>query len=349
MLTIEFGAEDLGRVRFAAAPAPLLETVLMLFELRQGGREGLRAGGRGRRPGSGPDWREAARSAFAADGRTLLWLAPSARRACQPDVLTPGVEQALCLVQAIPERATRDDADGAGQLADPDPAWPHRCGGADPVPLADLDRAVRAFHAACLAPRWPQVTAGFQRDVAQRTALMRSRGILAVLGTLSPDLRLSGTTLVGRYPPDRRVRLAGQGLVLMPSVFWTGHPLVTWEPRDSSRPVLIYPAGLAPARPSGQHQAGDPLGMLLGATRAAVLRALRQPRTTTALARQVQISPASASGHATTLRAAGLITSERRGQAVVHQITELGTALLWHDWLDSLDWRPPGGGARPAG
>jgi hypothetical protein len=35
VLTIELGAADLGRVRFAAAPAPLLETVLMLFELRQ--------------------------------------------------------------------------------------------------------------------------------------------------------------------------------------------------------------------------------------------------------------------------------------------------------------------------
>jgi hypothetical protein len=31
------------------------------------------------------------------------------------------------------------------------------------------------------------------------------------------------------------------------------------------------------------------------------------------------------------LRAAGLITSERRAQAVVHRISELGTALLWHD------------------
>jgi len=29
------------------------------------------------------------------------------------------------------------------------------------------------------------------------------------------------------------------------------------------------------------------------------------------------------------LRAAGLITSERQGKAVIHQISALGSALLW--------------------
>jgi hypothetical protein len=76
----------------------------------------------------------------------------------------------------------------------------------------------------------------------------------------------------------------------MPSAFWTGHPLITWDPQDKARYVLIYPARLAPAyafeRGASHHQAEDPLAMLLGTTRAAVLCALRQPRTTTTLAAQ---------------------------------------------------------------
>lgn len=201
--------------------------------------------------------------------------------------------------------------------------------------LRELDHALRAFHATCLAPRWPSVNARFYRDVAERTVLLRRHGVIAVLNTLSPDLCLRGMTLEGRYPWNRRVRLMGRGLVLMPSAFWTGHPLVTWDPQNKSRYVLIYPARLAPDQAFGSgislHEAEDPLAMLLGTTRASVLRALRSPRTTTTLARQVEISPSSASGHTATLRAAGLITSERHGQAVVHQISELGSALLWYD------------------
>ena len=332
MLIIELSAQDLGHMRFARAPAPLLEGTLMLFELRQHPA----SSGRGSPPGVGHDWRAPARSAFAAAGRPLLQLAPSRQRAYYLDVLTPDAEEAFHLVQATPESVHRDNVDRIRSLnVAPVPDWLQRYTDGDPVLLRDLDRALRAFHAACLAPQWASVTARFHRDVAERTALMRRHGVIAMLNTLSPDLRLRDLTLEGRYPWERRVRLTGQGLVLMPSAFWTGHPLITWDPQDKSQYVLIYPARLAPGHafePGANHpQAEDPLAMLLGPTRAVALRALRQPHTTTTLARHVGISPSSASVHAATLRAAGLITSERHGPAVVHQISELGSALLWHD------------------
>lgn len=331
MLTIEFDAQDLGRIRFATAPAPLLEATLMLFELRQHPRPGSHGGSNGAH-----DWRAPARSAFTSAGRLLLQLAPTRERAYYLDVLTPDAEEAFHLVQATPESVHRDNVDRIERLnAAPVPEWLRRYADGDPVLLRDLDRALRAFHAACLAPQWPRVTARFHRDVAERTALMRRHGVLAMLGTLSPDLRVHGMTLEGGYPWDRRVRLAGQGLVLMPSAFWTGHPLITWDPQDGSRHVLIYPVRLAPGRAfengPGSRPAGDPLATLLGATRAAVLRALCQPHTTTTLAWHVGISPASASSHAATLRGAGLIASERHGQTVIHQVSELGSALLWND------------------
>lgn len=337
-LTIELDPLDLGRVSFAAAPAPLLESTLMLFELRhrpRAGSNGSPSGGRS--DGSdGSDWRPAARAVFAADGRPLLPVVPSRQRAFYLDVLTPDAEEAFRLVQATPEAVHRENIDRIAHInRAPAPEWLQRYTGGDPVLLRELGGALRAVHAACLAPRWPQVTARFHRDVAERMALMRRHGVVALLNTLSPDLHLQGMTLEGPYMWDRRVRLNGRGLTLMPSAFWTGHPLITWDPQDQSRYVLIYPARLTPAQAfehnADAYQAGDPLAMLLGATRAAVLRAVRLPRTTMSLARHVGISPSSASEHASTLRAAGLITSERHGQAVVHHISELGSALLWHD------------------
>jgi DNA-binding transcriptional ArsR family regulator len=305
----------------------VLETVLMLLELRQPptstGRGYLSSGG---------DWRMAARSAFVSAGRPLLRLAPTRGMAYYLDVLTTDAEEAFDLVTATPESVHQENVERM-RFAVPD--WLRLYAHRDPVLLQELDGALRAFHAACLAPRWPQVTARFHRDVAERTELMRRHGVITMLNTLSPDLYLRGTTLEGPYPWDRRVRLTGQGLVLMPSAFWTGHPLITWDPQDKAQHVLIYPARLVPSeafdRSISPHHAGDSLGRLLGTTRATVLRALRRPLTTTMLARHTGISPASASGHAAALRAAGLITSERHGQAVIHEISELGSALLWHD------------------
>jgi DNA-binding MarR family transcriptional regulator len=91
----------------------------------------------------------------------------------------------------------------------------------------------------------------------------------------------------------------------------------------------VYPAlALAPnvSAPSG----ADPLGRLLGTTRAVVLRRLAEPgrHTTTALGRHAGISTSSASEHAATLRAAGLVNSDRAGGAIVHQLTPLGVHLL---------------------
>jgi DNA-binding MarR family transcriptional regulator len=68
--------------------------------------------------------------------------------------------------------------------------------------------------------------------------------------------------------------------------------------------------------------------MVLGRTRASALRALHDPCGTTELAARLRISVSSASEHATALRAAKLIQTDRHGQAVQHSLTMLGRALL---------------------
>ncbi|MGD0064309.1 MAG: helix-turn-helix domain-containing protein [Streptosporangiaceae bacterium] len=61
---------------------------------------------------------------------------------------------------------------------------------------------------------------------------------------------------------------------------------------------------------------------------ARALRALHDPRSTTELAARLGISVSAASEHATALRGARLIRTDRDGRAVRHSLTVLGRALL---------------------
>ncbi|QUQ64467.1 ArsR/SmtB family transcription factor [Kutzneria sp. CA-103260] len=320
MLRVHLRAEDLARVRFATAPAPILETVMMLLELRN------RPHPRGRGP---HDWRPRARSAISSSARPLVQLVAHQHHALYLDVLTDDAEQAF---QVVRDTATSVHAENLARIEQtatvPIPAWLRRYADGDAAVLDVLDDALRAFHATCLAPQWSSVTARFHDDIGHRMNTLGTHGLAAMINALSPDLCLTGSTLTARYPWDRDVHLHGHGLVLMPSAFWTGHPRITWDPLDQSRFVLVYPArpndrttGLFPGK-------GDALAALVGATRAAVLRALAQPSTTGEVAGHVGISVSSASEHTTALRNAGLVTSHRLGRAVHHHLTQLGFSVL---------------------
>ena len=323
MLRIELSPGDLGLIRFASAPAPVLETVLILSELRNRSSPGR---------GGACGWRTRVSAAFPRESRPLLELSPPRRVPCFLDVLTVDAEDAF---NAVHDTATTLHAANVARIEKvssvPVPTWLQRYADGDRAFLAVLDRALRAFHTACLAPQWRGVTNRFYQDVDQRSATTRDFGVSAMLDTLHPGLALNGSTLEGLYPWDRQVHLQGRGLTLMPSAFWTGHPLVTWDPLDPTRQVLIYPAGTGPGRAAGPPQdasRGEALSALLGTTRAAALDALRQPRTTSGIADRLNISVSTASAHATALRGAGLVESHRHGMSVEHHLTRLGRALL---------------------
>ena len=142
---------------------------------------------------------------------------------------------------------------------------------------------------------------------------------------------------MGRTPP-----VSSQGLTIFPTAFspfcavW-----INYEPdRGMAVQGLMVPVTISRhAFETGPERRGDSLADLLGPTRACVLRAcLDTPLTTTALARSVGISNSSASEHATVLRSAGLITSERHGNQVIHHTTQLGAALAHnsHAHLDPI-------------
>jgi DNA-binding transcriptional ArsR family regulator len=112
----------------------------------------------------------------------------------------------------------------------------------------------------------------------------------------------------------------------MPSLFWRGTPLRGAHPDGSL--LLVYSALTPLPLVPPPDAAADPLAALLGHTRAQVLHVLAHPHTTGGLARRLGISAATASGHAKTLRAAGLVTTARDGKSVQHTCTSLGARLL---------------------
>ena len=320
VLRVHLDVEDFGRVRFATAPAPVLETALILLELRN--RPRPRERGR-------HDWRPRARLALSAGARPLVQLAPTQHHVLYLDVLTSEAEQAFDHVR---NTATSVHAENLARIEQATaiavPTWLRRYADGDTAVLNALDDALRAFHAMCLAERWPAVTARFHDDIAHRMTTLGTHGLAAMINALSPDLCLTGSTLIARHPWDRDIHLDGHGLILMPSAFWTGHPRITWDPLNPAHHVLIYPARTNHRTSAPITGKGDALAVLVGATRAAVLRALAQPSTTSGLAGHVGISVSSASEHTTALRNAGLVASHRLGQAVHHHLTHLGFSVL---------------------
>lgn len=93
--------------------------------------------------------------------------------------------------------------------------------------------------------------------------------------------------------------------------------------------AIVYPArGVADLLgPSARDRPAEALDRLIGLSRAAVLRALTTPATTSQLAGQLGMGLGSIGGHLAVLRDAGLVTRTRLGRSVRYERTALGDAL----------------------
>jgi len=314
--------DDLARVRFGVAPAPLVETVLGFAELRH----------LGRRPD--PDsWVSQARRAFPVAARPLHDLIPASGP--WPLFLDPAVAdlaEGLELVSATSRSQLRVQLATMWRRAGQPPTWLKALADGDQEALATVVHALRAFYLACVAPNWPRITASFDGEVAQRAAVLSRGGLEELFGSLHPDVSLRAGSLwrsaraLARAGIAAEFRLEGRGLQILPSMLWTGPPLFSVFPSGPLANTMIYPAR-RDVRFGHAARAGD-LDAVIGRTRARVLRALREPCSTTGLADRVGISVSSASEHATALRGADLVRTERQGQGVSHSLTSLGRALL---------------------
>ncbi|MEV6106463.1 DUF5937 family protein [Streptomyces sp. NPDC051940] len=213
--------------------------------------------------------------------------------------------------------------------------------GREPVPRAAaavqgvggarrLADALGCYWEVAIEPYWPRLRAVLEDDVAYRAGRLTGGGVDALLSGLHPEMSVSGEVLqIGKRRHAVDHDLAGDGLMLIPSVFaWPGL-MVDKEP---GRPAtVVYSCrGVGTLWEADEREPDDEsaLGALLGHSRAAVLDALALPQTTTELARVLGQSPPSVSFHLSVLRRSGLVTSWRSGRRVLYRRTQLADGLV---------------------
>lgn len=338
MLTIDLSAEDLTRLRTPGRPDPMWDTVLSLHLLQN--RQAALAF---------DPWRRQVRARIVEAGLTttvaaLARLAPFA--SYFPDFLTPapvdgagpdggrgdaGIEVGADRVASTPRsRLARELAMTFRSGA---PPWVRRIAAGEAEAMRWLAAALCRYHALAVAPYAPVTRAALAADQEARDAALRRGGMQGLMGSFDPLLRRDGGRWTGWYPVTQTLPLRGRPLTVVPSVFCVLAPVVLAD--DALDPVLVYPVDPVPGWVARGGHGGDGAGddgaqvaHLIGPTRARVLDVLDTSRTTTELARVLGVTPATASRHATVLREAGLVSSERQGNRVLHTRTRLGDALL---------------------
>ncbi|MFF8647377.1 DUF5937 family protein [Streptomyces griseoluteus] len=317
---LHFGEDDFLNCRFAVSP--LWETHDAVRTLRRPDRQGYHV-----------PWLRRIRTAAAGLDLAPLWLLMP-RRGHSPDWLgAPPIgpaatfEEEIAAVRAADPEAAREDtarslACTPGALAsEQGRAWL-----ADPVRMVrELADALEVAWRVLVEPEWPRLRALLEADVAFHSRRLAEVGLGTLLPELDPRLSWDGRTLTlpgGVY--ERR--LGGRGLVLMPSVFCWPDVITGFDP--PWQPALVYPArGVGGLWAEPGTRTPEALVRLLGRNRAAVLAALDDPASTTALAHRLGLAASSVSSHLSVLRDSGLLTSRRYGHQVLYERTPLGMAL----------------------
>ncbi|WP_405683519.1 winged helix-turn-helix domain-containing protein [Streptomyces sp. NBC_01387] len=326
MLNIHFTDADLAHVCVADRPDPLWETVLGIQQLTGPARVP---------PIFAPWWHRARREVhergLTAAAQVLTGVAPEGAPYF-PDFLTPaeaasGVLAGLDALRGTPRPRLRRELEllgprqrGAG--------WVQGLAGGSPLQMEELTAALLSLYRTVIVPDWTRVMAGADADWTVRSRALRSGGVHGLLDSLRPVARWEPPVLRVAYPMEKELHLRGRGIRLIPSFFCWRTAVALADP--ALPPVLVYPVARTPEDPPDPARTTRPAALvsLLGRTRARVLATLVSAASTGELACRLQISPASASKHAASLREAGLVVSLRQGSFVLHTITPLGRALL---------------------
>lgn len=292
MQSVHFTMDDLAQLKVLPTVGPVAEAVFAVDLLRRGGGGAAFA-----------RWRDAVSLRMR---RTPA--APAVPRQAGPPTAREGNGGAW-LFDLLAQETAQDE----GTQRTPDPA-------------------VRRMLDLGVSPYWGKARAYLQRDRECRCRMMAGGGIEAMLSNLHTWVGWEPSVLTIASGRTEEIRLDGRGLQLVPSLFIDRPRIFAGRPGEQRTPVLVYPTLLdtTAANVLWDSAGADAraLAALVGRTRARVLEALSETCNTSELGRRLGISPAAASQHATVLRGAGLVTSRRRFNKMLHSLTPLGSALV---------------------
>jgi DNA-binding transcriptional ArsR family regulator len=316
MLRVHFTETDLAKLTIAEDADPMWELLMSSYRLRR--PEGEPFFGR---------WRRESRTALSDSGRLLMSAVPPYGYC--PDFITPlgapTVGEGITAVRETPEATLAADVAELAAQGTRVPPWLHRLGDGESRELRRLGTALHDYFQQCIAPDWNAVRRTVARDRRRLQAALDHGGPQLLLSILHPDMTWRPPVLQVRFPVCQELHLDGRGLRLVPAFFAHGLPTTYKDP--GRPPVLVY--SIDHTRLDSDAEPGASLAALLGRTRARVLMTVAiTPCNTSDLAELTDISLATASQHASVLRASGLISSTRTGRSQIHEITPLGLAVI---------------------
>jgi DNA-binding transcriptional ArsR family regulator len=327
MIRLRFSIEDFTRIHFAFCP--VRETVLSVRALSTGSPNGLHA-----------PWLQEVRPRLEHLDLELL-TAVIRPTGYIPDFLLQSpsrreytFESGLAQMAATPKPAAASQlshlADHRIAQSGPGKARRvellHELIDAPPAALARIVTELERYWHVAVAPYWPRIRALLHADLAHRLEELASGGVRQLFRTLHPLVSFDRDALQITKYYTGHADLRQRGLLLVPCVFaW---PDVIVRTADPEPTVTYSPRGLGRLWDTSATPRHSPLADVLGRTRAAILVQLDLPMSTTQLSGQLNLTAPTLSVHLKTLQAAGILSAQRDGRAVLYHRTKLGDLLL---------------------
>jgi DNA-binding transcriptional ArsR family regulator len=318
MFEFVFGPEDVARVRFAFSPN--WELVSSLRALQRPDAHALHL-----------PWVQEAKQALQGFDMSLLFaLVPPEGYvpdffAPPPETPLPDFDDELAAVRRVSADRVRTEIGmlyGRRPPAELRPLLEHPRKG-----LRLLTDMLAGYWERTLDHHWPRIRSLLQGEVLHRARELTRGGSELLFHELHEDVRWDGDRLRIGIKYDAVVPLEGRGLLMLPSAFYWPRVAVVTDP--AWQPSLTYPPrGVATLWDPDEPRGPEGLEALIGATRAAILAELETPRSTTELARRLNVTPGAVSQHLRRLSRGGVVNGSREGREVLYALTGAGEALL---------------------
>lgn len=187
---------------------------------------------------------------------------------------------------------------------------------------------------AAIAAYWPDMRSALEEEILMRGRTQVTAGADMMLHELGGRVRWERPELSVPHQTDLDWRMTDGHLIIVPVLFARGtrvfstlRDTAAFSYQAQNAAVLRGPAGAA-GRPADEVRQNDRLTTILGRGRAAVLRGLHSPATTTGLASSIGLAPSTVSQHLSVLSSAGLIWRHRIGPRVLYELADSGALLL---------------------
>jgi DNA-binding transcriptional ArsR family regulator len=318
VIRIELTDDELSRTRLALSP--LWELVASLFMLH-----------RPDPPAEHRPWLERTRRALRDVDLGPVDVGIPFSHSC-PDFVAPIPVEPLPTLEDEIERVRSTDADVVrADIAEcwrdgPPPSWDRFA--SHPREMCDrLAEALHTYWQVALDDDWPRLRAVLEGEMLGRARSLALAGSAAVLEELHPKVRWRPPVVELYKDKPFDADLAGRPLVLIPLVF-AGSVLLANQKMGHAIGLGYQARGIAGLWEPEHGGEDERLEILLGHGRAAVLRGLHHPATTTELAARLGYAPSTVSAHLDVLSRAGLVERHRVRRRVFYAVNDTGASLV---------------------